>query len=105
MVAVSITVIAAEDSQVACRGCEFWKVLTDHPLGKMAAWNRPTAQYKHALEVVAPRALKHRHVIVSESCVPLVLEAVAALASRLKVKLRSQDILATGHSTSRIPWD
>ena len=46
-------------------------------------------QYTHTLGVIAPLVLKHRHVIVSESCVPLALEAVAALASRLQVKLRS----------------
>jgi len=56
-------------------------------------------QYQHALGVVAPLVLKHRHVIVSESCAPLVLEAVGALASRLKVKLRSMDILAYVSST------
>lgn len=50
--------------------------------------------YTHALGMVRPLQLKHQNAVVSESCAPLVLEAVSALTPRLKVKLRSRDILA-----------
>lgn len=51
-------------------------------------------QYPTAMRVLANTHLRHYHVCVSETFFPLVLEAVDSLASRLKVRLRSSDVLA-----------
>lgn len=51
-------------------------------------------QYAAARAVLADKHVKHYHVCVSKAFFPLLMDAVHSLASRLKVRLRSVDIVA-----------
>lgn len=51
-------------------------------------------QYHAAKQTLAHLSLKHRHVAVSETFAPIVMDAIGALARSLKVRVRSMDILA-----------
>lgn len=50
--------------------------------------------YAAAKEGVARHSLGHQHVVVSECFLPLVLQAIQSLATRLKIRLRSMEIVA-----------